>query len=137
MMYLYKDKYEVNIDLEEMKGCCGVVIALAFNVKSQRTDLSISEEEYDKLDHIDFIRTFEKKLLDTVEKFGFTRVILSDVVPDLIKNKQHAYYRNYSRHNEAINLHTVLTDLKWETLPDFINQRTKNTVTLFYKDIND
>jgi hypothetical protein len=136
--YTYEDEYVVKLRTLEMKGCCGILVGYGLEVRDYNNGHLITDEQYKKLDHIKFIKRFESEVLEHVEIQSYTRIIISDVVPNKIVNAGNAYYNFNAPHNKAINLYTILTDLKWEGAgKSFVNERTKNLVKVFYKDLEE
>lgn len=134
--FSFNSEVDYYFHLEGVNGCCGLCTIYGFSVRNKKTGNTITEEEYGRLDHKDFIEHVEDNFLDMVEEDRYTRVIVTDVVPELIEDVTQAYYNSTARHNDAINLYTIMTDLKWETCGDsFVNKKTDNTVTVFYKDL--
>lgn len=133
--YFYKE-HRVSLVIREMQGCCGICIGSGFAVINSINGNPITEQTYNSWDHIDFIKTFEAAVLDWVENQGYTRIYISDVVPDKVKNLSDAYYHASARHNKSINLYTMLKDLEWKGAgKQFVNKRTTNTVKVFYHDV--
>ena len=134
--YTYEDEYVVKLRTLEMKGCCGILVGYGLEVRDYNNGHLITDEQYKKLDHIKFIKRFESEVLEHVEIQSYTRIIISDVVPNKIVNAGNAYYNFNAPHNKAINLYTILTDLGWKKLGAmFKNKKTNNGVASFYKDV--
>ena len=131
----YNDSVIYDYHTKELPGCCGVQVVYGLTVYN-RDNTVINRENYESLNHIDFIKHVEGSIIDTAERSGYTRVQVTDVVPDKIKNLNDAYWTISARHNNAINLYTVFNDLGWKRMgKKFRNKRTGNTVATFYKDI--
>jgi hypothetical protein len=131
----YNEKVNYGFNVQGVSGCCGLCAVYGFYVRNDRDDV-ITKEEYDALDHIDFIKHVQDSFVSNVESARFSRMIITDVVPSEITNVDAAYYDSRAKHNEAINLYTILTDLGWKKLGAmFKNKKTNNVVASFYKDV--
>jgi hypothetical protein len=131
----YNEKVNYGFNVQGVSGCCGLCAVYGFYVRNDRDDV-ITKEEYDALDHIDFIKHVQDSFVSNVESARFSRMIITDAVPSEITNVDAAYYDSRAKHNEAINLYTILTDLGWKKLGAmFKNKKTNNVVASFYKDV--
>lgn len=131
----FNSNVEIKVEEAQQQGCCGILNIWGLRVIYKERGIII-EEEYKKLDHLKFIKFVSEEFLNFAEKNGYTRIIITDVIPEEIEDVESAYFSYSAPHNSVINLYTILTDAGWPKLgPDFVNRRTGNTVTTFYHDV--